>query len=107
VFFSPHAAAFWRRSKSTPDSSMVEMHRAEKIAQEIKSDYRGHHFFRWNRPREVWYEASAPVFIDFGGHELLRLGRYSPPTQWVAQRISKQALLEKNGGTYTPPAEGG
>ncbi|MCC7248822.1 MAG: hypothetical protein IT473_09385 [Lysobacter sp.] len=107
VFFHPLANAFWRRSESTPDSSMVEMHRADKIAQEIAADYRGHHFFCWKRPREVWYSATAPVFIDFGGKELFRLGRYRPSTQWVAQRISKQALIEKNGGIYSAFSGGG
>ena len=105
VFFPNLASAFWRRSEVTPGSDMVEMHRSEEVANEIEADYRGHHFFRWKRPREVWRQATAPVFVDFGGHELLRLSRYNPDTQWCVQRVPKRVLIEKNGGTYEPTSE--
>lgn len=99
-FFHPHASVFWRRSEAIEGSSMAEMHRSAEIANEIMADYRGHHFFHWKRPHQVWMEATAPVFIDFGTEELVRLCRYSPPTQWCVQRIAARALVEKNGGTY-------
>jgi hypothetical protein len=82
------------------DVELHLMHSAKTIEKEIMADYRDHHLFRWERPRQVWMEASAPVFFDFGTHELFRLMRY-PPISWCVQRISKQALVEKNGGTYS------
>lgn len=102
VFFPQLASAFWRRSEATRGLRLVEMHRTSEIAEEIRANYCGHHFFRWKRAREVWQQAKAPVFIDFGGNEVLRIGTYNPPTQWCIRRLSKSDLVEKNGGTYTP-----
>lgn len=100
VFFPHHASAFWRRSEQIDGLTLVEMHRSAEIASDITADYRGHHFFRWKRPHQVWMEATAPVYVDFGGQDLLRLSRYNPATQWCVQRVSAQALVEKYGGTY-------
>ena len=93
VLFSHQAAgaAFWRRSEAS-DGSLVPFHDSSEIADEIMTDYRGHHFFRWKQPRKVWKEATAPVFIDFGSDELFRLLRYGQSGQWCVQRIATQAL---------------
>lgn len=98
VFFPLTAGAFWRRSEASPGSSLVELHSSTKIGSEIQADYRGHHFYRWKRARQVWLEARAPVFIDFGTDELFRLGLYGQSEQRCVQRISKASLIEKNGG---------
>jgi competence protein CoiA len=107
VFFPDMASTFWRRSEAIPGSSLVEMHRANEIEEKIRFDYRGHHFFRWKRPREVWRQAKTPVFIDFGGTHIFRMANYNSASQWCVQRISKVALIEKNGGMYVPFRENG
>lgn len=81
-------------------SVMPNRYSYKTIEKEIIADYRGHHFFCWRRPRQVWMEASAPVFFDFGTNKLFRLMRYQNHS-WCVQRISKQALVEKNGGIYS------
>lgn len=97
VFFGNCGWAFWLRSENEPNATMVQMHKAEEIADQIQEHYRGHHFFTWKRPREVWFQANSPVLIDFGGAELYRICQY-PSSQHCVQRISKQAFIEKNGG---------
>lgn len=106
VFFHQCAGFFSRRSEKLAGSTLVEIHPSSKIKNEIMTDYRGHHFFTWKKPRKVWMEATAPVFIDFGSAELFRLLRYGQSRQWCVQRISKRALVEKNGGTYLAYAAG-
>ena len=86
-------------------ASMVELYRSATIEKQILADYRGHHFYKWARPREIWLQAKAPVFLDFGTQELVRLMRYNPETQRCVQRLSKRALVEKNGGTYAVSAK--
>lgn len=102
VFFPNCGRMFWRRSENEPSPSMVLVHKSEEIAESIHQDYRGHHFFTWTRPREVWLQASAPVFIDFGGDELFHICSYASPPERCVKRVSKRALIEKNGGTYKP-----
>lgn len=98
VFFQNLASAFWRRSEQISGSKMVEMHRSELISEQIKENYRGHHFFTWKKPRSVWFSSTAPVFLDFGDLYLYRLSRYGESTQWSVQRINKKSLIIKNGG---------
>lgn len=100
VFPTDNAAVFWRRSEVIPGTTLVEIHSSTTIAREIMADYRGHHFYHWKRPRNVWLEATTPVFVDFGTHELFRLTLYGEANQRCVQIISKKALIEKNGGTY-------
>ena len=104
VFANPHADMYFDRKEweSAAGRALVEVHRAAEIRQEVLRDYRGHHFFRWVRPRTVWMEATAPVFLDFGGDELFRLTRYRPESQWCVQRVPKTALIAKNGGNEHP-----
>lgn len=107
VVFPNLASAFWRKSERMEGSKMVEMHRSDLIADQIHESYRGHRFFKWKRPRSVWFSSTVPVFLDFGGRSLQRLGKYGNAGQWCVQRISKQALVQKNGGTYQEPSDGG
>lgn len=100
VFFPNLASAFWRKSETATGSKLVKMHRSAEIVNEIAADYRGHHFFRWKHARRMWLEATAPVFVDFGSADLLRLGMYGESGQRCVQRIAKRALVEENGGTY-------
>lgn len=99
VFHSGLAAAFFKRSDLENESgTLYELHRSATIESEILRDYRGHHFYKWKRPRDVWYQASAPVFLDLGASELIRLMRYNPKSQRCVQRVPKAALITKNGG---------
>lgn len=100
VFFEGRGWAFWRRSENEAGATMVLMHKSEEIASQIREHYKGHHFFKWKRPRDVWFHAKAPVLIDFGGQELYRICEYQYPSTHCVQRISKRALIEKNGGAY-------
>ena len=94
------ARAFWRESEKMEGSALVEIHSSREIESEIKANYKGHHFFKWVRPRAVWFEATAPVFLDFGQDELLWMQIYDELGQRCVQRISKNVLIEKNGGSY-------
>jgi hypothetical protein len=102
VFHSAQASAYFKREDlARGGSALYELHRAETIRPQILEDYRGHHFYKWKRAREVWLRASAPVFLDFGSPVLHRLMSYNPPSQRCVQRVSKAALIAKNGG-YSP-----
>jgi competence protein CoiA len=75
----------------------------DKILKEIQSCYMGHHLFLWKNPRNVWFQSKKTVFIDFGGNELWRLMKYDSRELKCIQKISKVALIEKNGGCYVSP----
>lgn len=72
----------------------------EKIFREISDDYVGHHLFFWKNPRTVWFQSTKPVFIDFGDEDLWRLMDYDIRGLKCVRKISKAALIEKNGGHY-------
>lgn len=107
VFHSGLAATFFKRSDLESDTGpLYELHRAATIEAEILRDYRGHHFYKWKRPRDVWHHATTPVFLDFGTSELIRLMRYNPEPQRCIQRVAKVALVAKNGGRTEPVSNG-
>jgi competence protein CoiA len=72
----------------------------DRVLKEIQSYYIGHHLFIWKNPRTVWLQSAKPVFIDFGGNDLWRLMDYDYRGIECVRRISKTALIEKNGGCY-------
>ena len=87
---------------------MVELPSLEdkdRILKEIQICYVGHHVFLWKNPRNVWFQSEKPVFIDFGGNELWRLMDYDSKGLKCIRRISKAALIEKNGGCYVSGAD--
>lgn len=104
VFFERRGWVFWRRSENEAGASMVLMHKSEEIGEQIREHYRGHHFFNWKRPRDVWLQANSPVLIDFGGPDLYRICEYQAPSGRCVQRVSKHAIIEKNGGAYAVTA---
>ena len=73
-----------------------------EVPREIEKNYVGHHVFVWKKPRQVWAEATKPVFFDFGGAELWRLMEYKYLGLNCVRKISKASLVQKNGGTYLP-----
>ena len=60
--------------------------------------YLGYHLFTWRWPRKVWLHATCPVFLDFGGDDLLWLRRHPTTTRLCVRLVSKQALIRRNGG---------
>ena len=96
---SPHPGLsrgmFWRRSenRNRRPGDLVEVHSTESIKSDIEREYIGHHQFEWTRPRTVWFESHAPVFLDFGGDTLWRFQEYDSNIRCV-QRVPKQQLVE-------------
>lgn len=112
--FFDRADIFYIRSEYRKgERNLVEIHSHKKISDEVMLQYRGHHFFRWKRPNEVWFKASAPVFFDFGSDELFWLCKYDEGDnfpdpdiclyrnnhRYSVRRIKKKILVDKNGGT--------
>ena len=94
---------FWRKSENPHrlgPNDLVRMHSMTEIEDDIRKNHVGHHLFDWKRPRDVWYDAAAAVFLDFGGEMLWRLGRYDDRGLRCIRRVSKKDLVVKNGGTY-------
>ena len=92
VVFNPVAhGAFWRRSEKSEDSILVQIHHWREIADEIQADYRGHHLYKWTRPHRVWFDATAPVYFEFGRDELLKLETIGELR--TVQRTQRRALV--------------
>ena len=86
-----HIPPFWRISEAAkefpeltkanirtvlPPDTFVLVHSGSEVKEEIIADYRGHHQFYWLRPRQTWFDAKCPVYIDFGEECLYRLETY-------------------------------
>jgi len=88
---------FWRISEHpealSQENAMVEIHGLSDIEKEVEAAYRGHHQFDWIRPRRAWLEATFPVYIDFGGDLLVKLGRYGPRNMPCVQYVSKRKFI--------------
>lgn len=100
VRFSGRGVFFSRQSEKVPGLSSGWLYPRERIEAEIEASYRGHHSFKWSKPRTVWFESTMPVFLDFGTDELFSLQIYDDTGMRCVRRISKEALIFKNGGTY-------
>jgi hypothetical protein len=105
---------YWRKSEHPEFKSgdMVQIHfvneEGEKITLDlIEQHYVGHHMFDWIRPRSVWFDATKPVFFDFGQNDLLvRLAiydTYSDRPLSCVQYVSKRKVIESNGGVFHEP----
>jgi hypothetical protein len=106
VFFKPRKPGvqlrFWLRKENEPGTGMVQVHPIRELADFVESTSQGHHLFVWDRPHTVWFDSDVPVFFDFGDKDLLRLKRYDDDGLMCVQRISKDVLVRKNGGQFTP-----
>lgn len=69
------------------------IHGMHEIEHEVNAAYRGHHQYDWVRPRGVWLDAAAPVYIDFGGDELIRLETYDASGLRCIRRVAKRKFL--------------
>lgn len=84
---------FWRRSESQKTlSGMVQIHSARSLQMLTNRHYIGHHPFYWQRPHIAWFEASCPVFLDFGSDILWRLEKYRGQFHCV-QAIAKEKVI--------------
>jgi len=96
----------WFKSRDTSDISSMEliefpsMEEKIRVSKEVQSHYVGHHLFIWKNHRNVWFQSAKPVFVDFGGSDLWRLMDYDLRGLKCVRKISKTALIEKNGGCY-------
>ncbi len=65
---------------------------------EIESEYKGHHFIEWRRPRSVWLSTQKPVFIDFGDGLLWHLSQFQDK-YLCARAYYTSDFVEMYGGT--------
>ena len=99
----PKGHIFWRKSENAEVAAgrvdlLVEVHSRREIKNEIDQNYAGHHLFEWLRPRTVWFEATAPVYFDFGDDMVYHLQQYQ--RLWCVQCVTKASLVEAHGGAY-------
>jgi hypothetical protein len=57
--------------------------------------------FSWKWPRKSWSEAKRPVFIDFGGENLVWILDGIGKSSGTCKDISKIKFLKKYGGDTT------
>lgn len=55
--------------------------------------YIGHNQFSWLRPHTTWLAAKAPVYIDFGSEDMVRLETYPIDDLPCVRMIKKSALI--------------
>lgn len=89
---------FYRRSENPGNLSMVEMHSIREIQKEIDNEYMGHHLYDWVRPRTVWYESRAKVYMDFGDELLWNLQIYDDRGLPCVQAVSKLHFIGETRG---------
>ncbi len=99
-----YGRAFWRKSENPhakpEEPNMVKVHSTDKIQAEIDKDYIGHHLYDWLKPRAVWLEAKALIYIDFGGDLLWLLSRYDDRGLHCVQAVRKTSVIQQHGGSY-------
>lgn len=99
---------FFRRSEAPdhdfdgPQESrrLFQIHGFAEIEEAVRASRERHHFFHWRRPREVWFEAQNPVFLDFGEDLLWELVRYDNHVPWCVQWHSKSEFVKDHGGVW-------
>ncbi len=71
------------------------------LIKEIEKNYVGHHLFEWKNKRDVWFSATKPVFIDFGGNLVWLMQKYYKDRDlWCVQKFKKETLISKLGGCF-------
>jgi len=69
------------------------VHSFNDIKDEIKKVHTGHYQYDWVRPRQAWLETQAPVFIDFGGDNIVQLLTYDESGLRCVRLISKTKVV--------------
>lgn len=87
---------FYRRSEKDPSLGLVELQTGRELSSYFPDAYTGHHLFLWVRPREIWFQATKPTYLDMGNGMLAELMRYGPrqDTIWCAKLLAKEDLIE-------------
>lgn len=87
-------ASYWKPSENVGrrDGDLVRSRQFDALEAEV--EYQGHHLFEWIRPKTVWYEAVAPVMMDFGDDLLWRILRYDSRGLLCVQATTKHAFVE-------------
>lgn len=81
-----------------PGASKAEVtsgwiHGIEDIEDQVNQAYRGHHQYDWVKPRRVWLDAAAPVYIDFGDDHLVRLETYDASGLLCIKLVARPKFL--------------
>lgn len=85
---------YWRKSENPHGGPLYWMHSIRDIEAEIQAWYVGHHAVVWRRPRTVWFGATRPVFLDFGGEVLWRLGMWGDSDLRCVKRFDSDRLVQ-------------
>lgn len=96
MFFRVSEAREWNPAASKGDlggDMLHEVHPLRDILSEVEASYRGHHQYFWVRPRQMWLEAGAPVFLDFGQDWLARLLTYDESGLPCVYLVSKRRFV--------------
>lgn len=80
------------RTVLTPNT-LVSGHSGREVEEEVLANYRGHHQFYWTRPRQTWFDARCPVYIDFGEECLYRLQKYDETGSMCIHLVAKRKLI--------------
>ncbi len=91
---------YHRKSENPGDPPMVRIRSTKEISEEINLYYVGHHLFDWKNPRQVWFDAQKPVFIDFHESVIWWLQPYDNIGLMSVRKVKKEFLIQKNGGKY-------
>ena len=86
---------FFRRSERQPDTDMQQLHSGREIAEHFPETYRGHRLFLWIKPRTVWFQTTAPTFLDLGDGVIAALEPYGTwqDTFMCLRLLSKERLI--------------
>ncbi len=79
---------------------LVRIHGGHEIEDAVRRTYWGHHLYDWVRPRSVWYDATRPVFLDFGGDGFWHLQDYSNYGLQCVQLVAKAKVVREHGGVF-------
>lgn len=95
----PWYGGYSRKSELMPGFELIQIHGVRQIKAEIERYHIGHFQYDWRYKRSVWFSAQKPVFLDFGDPNLWWLQIYDERGLQCVQRIRKETLITKNGGS--------
>jgi len=84
-----HKGLFFRRS----DGGTYQVHGMDEVKEMVEASYVGHMQYDWVRPRQIWLDATCPVYIDFGDEFLVRLEIYGESDLRCIRMIAKEKFL--------------
>lgn len=88
---------FWRKSKNpdvTPgQGGMVRIDGKDRIDDAIRALSAGHFQYDWVRAHAGWLASGRPVYIDLGGDNLWRLGRYGDYGLPCVYQVARRKLI--------------